>query len=138
MEDRQRRQPEESLLRGLRRTFAAASGYAAARLELFFAEAGAAGVRLGVAFILVLLAAVAIVAGYLVFMAAAALFIARHLGWAVELVLLLIACAHFLIAIASLLGLIPLLRSGLFRESLAQFRKEKEWLEKKTETEPTR
>lgn len=112
---------------GISKTLGALAALAAARSELFAAEAGEAGRRLALMALGLFAAAVLAAAGWMLFTVALCFLAARWLAVSPAVTGAALGLLH-LLAAAGAAGFVFRRRAPLFKETINQFRKDREWL----------
>jgi uncharacterized membrane protein YqjE len=116
------------LLDHLRELFAAGLEYLQARLALAGIEAKEALLHFAVIIGLFVVAVGVIVFGYLFLCIALTLLLAQLLGISPGWVILALALLHFAVAAGSVLFAVARLKTGVFTATLAELRKDQQWL----------
>jgi len=120
--------PSGGLLEHLRELFAAGVEYLQARLALAGIEAKEALLHFGVIIALCVAALAVTLFGYLFLCIALTLLIARFLNVSPGWVILVLALVHFALALGSILFAIARLKTSVFSVTLAELRKDQQWL----------
>lgn len=118
---------DESLLGNLRQWVSSFSAYAQARLELAGLEGREAFTHYLKVIIFAALALFGVLFGYVFLMVGLVLLIAYLTSWPVVWPALIVALLHFLAAAGSGLAIRGLLKVPQFQQTLAEFKKDKEW-----------
>jgi uncharacterized membrane protein YqjE len=120
--------PAGGLLDHLRELFAAGLEYLQARLALAGIEAKEALLHFAIILGLLVLALAVIIFGYLFLCVALTLLLAQLLGISPGWVILVLALLHFAVAAGSVLFAVSRLRTAVFTATLAELRKDQQWL----------
>ena len=118
----------------IRLWLAAASGYIHSRLELFGLEAKGAAVNYLQIIVLLVCSVVFLVLGYVFLVIAAAFLVAYILHWDWGWITLGFGVAHLLLTVACLFIAKSKFSVAGFPSTLAEFKKDKEWLSQKNTT----
>jgi uncharacterized membrane protein YqjE len=117
-----------SLLDHLRELFAAGLEYLQARLALAGIEAKEALLHFAIIIGLFVVALAVIVFGYLFLCIALTVLLAQWLNISPGWVILILAAIHFAVALGSILFAIERLKTSVFSATLAELKKDQEWL----------
>jgi len=120
------------LLDHLRELFAAGLEYFQARLALAGIEAKEALLHFGLILALFIAAVTLLLFGYLFLCIALTVLIAQLLGISAGWVILVLALLHFGVAAGSVLFAVSRLKTGVFTATLAELRKDQEWLNRRS------
>jgi len=118
---------DNSFLRNLRLWVSSFSAYAQDRLELAGLEGREAFTHYLKVIIFAALALFGVLFGYVFLMVGLVLLIAYFTGWSLVWPALIVALLHFMAAAGSGLAIRGLLKVPQFQQTLAEFKKDKEW-----------
>ncbi len=117
-----------------RALFSAIAAYLGARLHLAGIETKEALVHFGIIAGLAIVALCVVVFGYLFFCIGLVFLIARLLHVHAEWVVLVLALAHFGVAMACIVFAKARLSASMFSATLQEFKKDKQWLQTKKQS----
>lgn len=124
------------LFDSLRHLLAALAGYVSARLELAGLESREAVGRYGRAVVLLVLALVGLIFGYFFFILGLAFLVQSFTGWNWVVITTAFGAGHFLLALFCGLGIYQAVSRPAFPETLAELRKDRDWLSRELPMQP--
>lgn len=116
------------LLDSFRHLLGALVGYISARLELAGLEGREAMATFGRALVLLILALIGLIFGYFFLVLGLAFLVQIFTGWNWVVITTAFGAGHFLLALLCALGIRSAVSAGAFHETLAELRKDRDWL----------
>lgn len=124
------------LFDSLRHLLGAFVGYISARIELAGLESGEAFSRYGRALVFLVVALVGLIFGYFFFVLGLAFLVQAFTGWSWIVITTAFGAAHFLLAFLCALGIRAAVLRPAFPETLAELRKDRDWLTRELPMRP--